>query len=275
YDAKTSQKIFATIMPLVALSPALAPLLGATLQAHYGWSAIFFTLIGLGVFLASRTLDVDFPRHKNIEESAEKRVSILTNYLNILKSKKFLANMMVFAGCSGAFFAWLAGSPFVMTEMGYSGTDIGLSYVPQTIAFLIGGFGCRALLNKYETTVILPKLQAIFTLSVIAMFIVAVQFTTTSIIPLLVPLCFLALANGAIYPIVVNQALSGFRNNSASAAGLLNFLQMMFCVISSAIVSAFNTPTAITGTMLISVAVVMLAGHMLKKENATPELAAA
>jgi Bcr/CflA subfamily drug resistance transporter len=275
YDAKTSQKVFATIMPLVALSPALAPLLGATLQSYYGWSAIFFTLIGLGVFLISRALDVDFPRHKNVQSTTEKQVSALANYASILKSKKFIANMMVFAACSGAFFAWLAGSPFVMTEMGYSGTDIGLSYVPQTIAFLIGGFGCRALLNKYEPSIILPKLIMLFSASVIVMFIVAIQFTTTSIVPLLVPLCFLALANGAIYPIVVNQALSAFKNNSASAAGLLNFLQMMFCVISSAIVSMFNTPTAITGTMLISVVAVTWAGVMLKKESASSNLPAA
>ena len=52
YDAKTSQRIFATIMPLVALSPALAPLLGAAIEKFYGWSMIFVTLTIIGVGLA-------------------------------------------------------------------------------------------------------------------------------------------------------------------------------------------------------------------------------
>lgn len=273
YDSKTSQKIFATIMPLLALSPALAPLLGAIIQAHYQWHAIFFVLIGIGFFLISRAFDISFPYHKAAVVT-EKPVSAFANYASILKSKKFVANMAIYAACSAAFFAWLAGSPFVMTQMGYSGTDIGLSYMPQTLAFLIGGFGCRALLNKHDSKIILPKLLALFVVSVFAMLFVAIKFSDSSIVPLLIPLCFLALANGAIYPIVVNQALSGFKSNSASAAGLLNFLQMMFCVISSAIVSAFNTPIAMTSTMLISVVVVLVAGNMLKQNDINSELAA-
>lgn len=34
--------------------------------------------------------------------------------------------------------------------MGYGPTAIGLSYIPQTIAFLVGGYGCRALLQKWS-----------------------------------------------------------------------------------------------------------------------------
>jgi hypothetical protein len=50
---------------------------------------------------------------------------------------------------------------------------------------------------------------------------------------------------------------------------------MMFCVISSAIVSMFNTPTAITGTMLISVVAVTWAGVMLRKESTNLNLSVA
>lgn len=50
----------------------------------------------------------------------------------------------MYAACSAGFFAWLTGSPFILGDMGYSPSDIGLSYVPQTLAFLLGGYGCRA-----------------------------------------------------------------------------------------------------------------------------------
>ncbi|WP_459782731.1 MFS transporter, partial [Photobacterium sp. R1] len=48
YEGKLAEKVFATIMPLVALSPALAPLVGAAIQSHFGWRAIFLSLIALG-----------------------------------------------------------------------------------------------------------------------------------------------------------------------------------------------------------------------------------
>lgn len=51
--------------------------------------------------------------------------------------------------------------------MGYSPAAIGLSYVPQTIAFLVGGYGCRAALQKWEGQQMLPWLLVLYALSVI------------------------------------------------------------------------------------------------------------
>lgn len=56
--------------------------------------------------------------------------------------------MLIYAACSASFFARLTGSPFILHDMGYSPAAIGLSYVPQTIAFTVGGYGCRAALQN-------------------------------------------------------------------------------------------------------------------------------
>ena len=48
------------------------------------------------------------------------------------------------------------GFPFILSEMGYSPAVIGLSYVPQTIAFLIGGYGCRCA-AKWQGRQLLPR----------------------------------------------------------------------------------------------------------------------
>ncbi|MCC4797234.1 Bcr/CflA family multidrug efflux transporter [Enterovibrio norvegicus] len=247
YDSKTSQRVFATVMPLVALSPALAPLAGAALESHFGWRSIFIALVGLGVLLVVTTLrqEESAPAVDTNEKMGAKLVS---DYKHIVSSRKFVGNMLIFAGCSAAFFAWLTGSPFVMTEMGYSGADIGMSYVPQTIAFIVGGYSCRALLNKYDGSVLLPWYVGLFIASVSAIFVVSWQSDVTTIMPVLIPFCFLAVANGAIYPIVVNKALEDFKHCSATAAGLLNFLQTMICFVASGIVSAL----AVSGLLTVS-----------------------
>ncbi|MCZ0211885.1 hypothetical protein OZK63_41745, partial [Streptomyces sp. UMAF16] len=58
-------------------------------------------------------------------------------FTTLLRSKTYRGNVLIYAACSASFFAWLTGSPFILSEMGYSPAVIGLSYVPQTIAFLI------------------------------------------------------------------------------------------------------------------------------------------
>ncbi|MDV5169115.1 purine nucleoside transporter PunC [Photobacterium rosenbergii] len=249
YEGKVSERVFATIMPLVALSPALAPLAGAMLEHQFGWRSIFVALVGFGAILSIMTLKET--ESANLDKKQEKvSVQLRRDYAQILSSKKFIGNMIIFAACSAAFFAYLTGSPFVMAAMGYSGADIGLSYAPQTVAFIIGGYGCRTLLNKYDSQQLLPWILKLFFASVTVMFMISLQTEPTTIWPILVPFCFLAVANGAIYPLIISKALEDFKNCSATAAGLLNFLQTMVCFAASGLVSAF----AMHGLMTVTTA---------------------
>lgn len=253
YQGKTSERIFATIMPLVALSPALAPLAGAILEKQFGWQSIFISLIIFGLFLVLITLRE--PESADLSQKSENiKTQLSRDYKEILTSKNFLGNMLIFAACSGAFFAYLTGSPFVMKAMGYSGTDIGLSYAPQTLAFIIGGYGCRSLLNRYQGKQLLPWLLGLFFASVAIMFIISICFELSTIWAILIPFCLLAVANGAIYPIVINSALSEFKHCSATAAGLLNFLQTALCSAASGLVSSFANYGLFTVTTAMFIA---------------------
>lgn len=275
YEGKVSERVFATIMPLVALSPALAPLAGAMLEHQFGWRSIFVALVGFGAVLSIMTLKET--ESANLDKKQEKvSVQLRRDYAQILSSKKFVGNMIIFAACSAAFFAYLTGSPFVMAAMGYSGADIGLSYAPQTVAFIVGGYGCRTLLNKYDSQQLLPWILKLFFASVTIMFMISLQTEPTTIWPILAPFCLLAVANGAIYPIIISKALEDFKNCSATAAGLLNFLQTMVCFAASGLVSAF----AMHGLMTVTTAMfitgfVALFGYALvvKARRETTEIA--
>ncbi|UTM58652.1 purine nucleoside transporter PunC [Photobacterium sp. CCB-ST2H9] len=280
YQGKVAEKVFATIMPLVALSPALAPLVGAAIQSHFGWRTIFLSLIALGAVLAVMTAcqPESAAQQKNQEDDSQNMLTeMAVNYRQLLKSKKFIGNMMIFAACSAAFFAYLTGSPFVMSAMGYSSEDIGLSYIPQTIAFLVGGYGCRALLERTEGRKLLPWLLKLFICSALVILVVTIQTQPDNIWPILIPFCFIAVANGAIYPIVISKALEDFKHCSATAAGLLNFLQTLGCFAASSLVAAFAdqgleiVAYGIAGTCLF-----VLAGFALvvKSKHSEPAVAA-
>lgn len=142
YPAQRTNRIFATIMPLVGLSPALAPLLGSWLLVHLEWQAIFATLFAITLLLMLPAF-----RLKAVVKPAGETQQKLT-FMALLRSREYSGNVLIYAACSASFFAWLTGSPFILHEMGYGPTVIGLSYVPQTIAFLIGGYGCRAALQN-------------------------------------------------------------------------------------------------------------------------------
>ncbi|MBV8041543.1 purine nucleoside transporter PunC [Pluralibacter sp.] len=252
YPAHRTNRIFATIMPLVGLSPALAPLLGSWLLRHFDWQAIFATLFAITLLLMIPALRLKPPVNKR--EKTEARLTFMT----LLRSRDYRGNVLIYAACSASFFAWLTGSPFILNEMGYGPTVIGLSYVPQTIAFLIGGYGCRAALQKWQGQQMLPWLLGAFAVSVAATFAVGLA-DGHSLTTILIPFCLMAVANGAIYPIVVAQALRPFPQATGRAAALQNTLQLGLCFVASLVVSALIATPLLTTTSVM-LATVLLAG---------------
>ncbi|MEX0496014.1 purine nucleoside transporter PunC [Raoultella terrigena] len=262
YPAQRTNRIFATIMPLVGLSPALAPLLGSWLLAHFDWQAIFATLFAITLLLmlpALRLKPVSRP-----DSSTQKKLT----FLALLRSREYSGNVLIYAACSASFFAWLTGSPFILHDMGYGPTAIGLSYVPQTIAFLIGGYGCRAALQKWQGQQLLPWLLVVFAISVAATWLVGLQ-QNVSIVALMAPFCVMAIVNGAIYPIVVAQALRPFPQATGRAAALQNTLQLGLCFLTSLLVSTLiATPLLTTTSVMLASIVLAGLGYAMQLRSA-------
>ncbi|EGT4383055.1 Bcr/CflA family multidrug efflux MFS transporter [Cronobacter malonaticus] len=252
YPAQQARRIFATIMPLVGLSPALAPLLGSWILNHFSWQAIFVVLFAITVLLIIPAL-----RLPSGAPQGNKGGEPLS-FMMLLRSRVYSGNVLIYAACSASFFAWLTGSPFILHEMGYSPAVIGLSYVPQTIAFLIGGYGCRSALQKWNGEALLPWLLAGFALSVLATWLVGLSDAVT-LTTLLIPFCLMAMANGAIYPIVVAAALLPFPQATGRAAALQNTLQLGLCFVASLVVS-WLVATPLLSTTSVMLATVLLAG---------------
>ncbi len=263
FDKKTSQQIFATIMPLVALSPALAPQLGVLLTELWGWHSIFVVLAITGAFLATITLSM-----QDQQTTKQKQTSIAADLKSLLTSRHYVGNVLLYAVTSAAFFAYLTGMPEIMSQLGYSAKDIGLSFIPQTIAFMLGGYLGKKLVIKLGDEAVLKQLLGLETVAMLLVF-VACQWELSNVWPILAPFCLLAVANGALYPIVVNRALSSAAHCSATAAGLQNSLQIGISSLASVFVAAFAlvAQTAV-GYAILGCLVLMWLSYLI----ATPAL---
>ncbi|MBP1123558.1 MULTISPECIES: purine nucleoside transporter PunC [Pseudomonas] len=263
YPADKAHRVFASIMPLMSLSPALAPLLGAMVLNHFGWQAIFAVLLGVSLLLLLPTLFLRSPPKRPADKPA-----VRLGYGQLLSSRVFTGNVMIFAACSASFFAWLTASPFILGGMGYSPSDIGLSYGVPTLAFLIGGYSCRSALQRFEGKALLPWLLVAYCISMVALYLVA-TFTVPTLTTLLIPFCLMALVNGASYPIVVANALMSFAENSGKAAALQNTLQLGLCFFGSLLVSSLlDQPLMITVSVMLATAPLAVLGYWLARPSA-------
>lgn len=259
YRDGKANRVFATIMPLVALSPALAPLLGAWLLNYFSWRSIFVVLLAITLLLLIPTTVLQERKKTRTDNSDQPKNTV--SFWQLLQSPTFSGNVMIFAACSAGFFAWLTGSPFILESMGYSPNVIGLSYVPQTLAFLLGGFGCRSALAHVKGNTLLPWLLVGYAGSMIALYLLA-TLTTPSLLTLLIPFCLMALVNGACYPIIVANALMPFPDNTGKAAALQNTLQLGLCFVASMLVSAYiSQPLLATVTVMLLTVVLAALGY--------------
>lgn len=150
---------------------------------------------------------------------AEEKVA----YKTFFNNTGYLGNVLIYGACSGAFFAYLTLWPIVMEQHGYEADAIGLSFIPQTIMFIVGGYASKLLIRRVGSEMTLKLLLALFGLCVLAIALATLVFKAQTIYPLLIAFSVLAAANGAIYPIVVNSALQHFSQCASKAAGLQNF----------------------------------------------------
>lgn len=262
YPSHQHNRIFATIMPLVALSPALAPLLGSWMLHHFEWEAIFIVLLLITLILMMPAIRLSAsPRTGKIQNAK-------INFATLLAHAGYRGNVLTYAACSASFFAWLTGSPFILNAMGYGSFAIGLSYIPQTLAFLIGGYGCRAALKRWSGPQMLPPLMVLFVLSVVATWGVAF-IPGVNLYAVMTPFCLMALANGAIYPLLVSAALAPFSEATGRATALQNTLQLSLCFISSLAVSSLvANPLLATTSVMMGCAVLAVIGFAMRQRAA-------
>ncbi|MEI6858987.1 MAG: purine nucleoside transporter PunC [Shewanella sp.] len=272
YDAAKAQRVFSNIMPLVALSPALAPLIGALVLESTGWQSIFMILTGLATFLMLLTLI--FVPKEAIEKHKGSQTRTISNF-ELLKNTKYLGNVIIFGACSGAFFAYLTVWPIVMEQHGFAAKDIGLSFIPQTVMFIVGGYASKILIRKLGTETTLSVLLTAFSLCILAIMASTLVFSVDSLLPLLISFSVLAAVNGAIYPIVVNNALQEFTNNAVKAAGLQNFLQISIAFGASSLVAIWaDLGEVAIGWGILICAIGVLGGYWLRKQKSWSQVRA-
>ena len=149
YDGPPAQRLMAQITMMFAFAPAIAPLIGGQLQAHFGWRSVFIFLAGATVALAVvcwRYLPETLP--------VERRQSLHPGYLlhayrKVLTSPHFLLACSALACNFGGFFLYVLSAPaFLMTHLGLPETGFLWLFGPTMCGLLAGSWLSGRLAGK-------------------------------------------------------------------------------------------------------------------------------
>lgn len=138
YWGEKLAKMMAVIGAIQGIAPVSAPIIGGMMTDSLGWRGIFTLLLLIGVLLliGSLMMRETLPSEKR---AADGIVRTFASIGAVLRNRKFFFLLLQYGCCGGAFFAYIASSPFVIQQhYGFSAFGFSLIFAVNAMVFGIG-----------------------------------------------------------------------------------------------------------------------------------------
>lgn len=143
----------AALLSVMTMVPAIAPVVGAQLAAHFGWRSILYVLAVSAVVVTGVTYVVLGETHHSRGSRSAREYAL--SYWRLARSRTFMLYAIGGAAGTTSIFAFVAASPFVLVEQfNLSLTAFSLVYVT-----IIGGATVGATLAGYLVRRVSEKLM--------------------------------------------------------------------------------------------------------------------
>jgi DHA1 family bicyclomycin/chloramphenicol resistance-like MFS transporter len=253
YGAEGSTGIIAYLFMAIILAPMPAPAIGGLLTDHIGWRANFAAAGALGLAVAAAVTS-------GLEETLRARGTppgireMLRAYGTLLRTRAFLGYALQSAFAMGAFFAFIAASPYiVVSALGRPATEYGLYFFLVSLGLVLGNFGAAKLAGRIarDRAILFGSILAV--LAMLASLLLGLRGDSTPL-GIFVPGAFLALGCGFALPGAVAGAIGVVPEAAGSAAGLSGFFQLFASALFAQAASTWQNGTALPMTIIVAIA---------------------
>ena len=256
-DARTSTIMLAKIGTIIAIAPAIAPILGGFLVEWFSWRWTFYALsiwatitLFLIYFLIPETL-------KSSEKSDFKITVIFTNFLTLLSNRSYVGYMLTLMFVFSTFFSFIFGAPFVFINVfGLTESVFPLLISIQVVGFIIGTSSVNYLCKKFGKKRVF--LSGVYIALISSIFVAGFPiFGIETILTIIAPMTFYAFSIGFLFPLGVSGALAPFPEIAGTASALLGFSQSMCGVCFGILVGVFFNESVLSMTTLMGIATIL------------------
>ncbi|MEQ8398610.1 multidrug effflux MFS transporter [Thalassobaculum sp.] len=254
YERDRAASAIALITMAMAVAPAIAPTLGGYLETGFGWHATFLAPMVMGLIV----LAASFRGLNETNLTPIPRIDVLAmlrHYGELLRSRAFIGYAGNSAMSVGAFFAFLAGAPYVVIEILHRPPgEYGLYFVLISVGYMVGNFGASRLSQRLGVDRMIPLGVASSTVGglISAGFLLADVITPASVF---LPMMLVAVGNGLSQPNSIAGAISVNPRIAGAASGLMGFGQMTVGALFTVIVGHLQNDhdhAAMAGMILFS-----------------------
>jgi MFS transporter, DHA1 family, multidrug resistance protein len=227
YGPDRTAAAMAWIGAALAVSPAVAPIIGGYLQIWFGWRAafVFLTVVGVVILLAVRLLLRETnPRRP---AAADPAPGLLAACSTLLADRRYVGFTLAVAFVFAGLMAFAAGGPFVFIELlGLSPDHYGMLAVFTVVGYLAGSLGAGRLSRRMR----LERLVGIGIAGVLAgggSMLLLAWAQAPSVVAVIAPMALFTAGMGIVLPAGIAGAMAPFPDIAGAASALLGFVQML------------------------------------------------
>ena len=245
-----ASRMLSAVVVVAFLTPAIAPMIGGYLATLGHWPLVFWahTFLGATFLLGALTL---LSRVRGPQAS----VSIASRFLaygDVLRDREALLFMACIGVSHAGVMAFVTNSAFVFV------THLGLSPFEYSFCFsavMLGGVTGSLLNRRLVTRLGIPRLLSLGTAIVAAAGAAALALNTVSggLLSTLIPSICYTFGMALILTNAVAQVLSRFRHMAGAAAAVVGVAQFLFSAFAAAILSLYETPSALPLSVALAV----------------------
>jgi DHA1 family bicyclomycin/chloramphenicol resistance-like MFS transporter len=266
-------KLFATLMLVNGIAPVLAPTIGGQLLRFTSWRGVFvvLTVIGAGLLAAVLVgLPETHPPGRRRSGPAVGRGGLRDTgraFRVLLADRGFLGLALVSGCVSGAMFAYISGSSFVLQDVyGMSAQRFALVFGGNAVGIVVAGQVSARLVDRFGPAALL-RTGAYVCAGGAALLLVAVL--TGAGLALVLPALFAVVASvGLVSPNATSLALAEHGRIAGSASAVLGVLQFVVGGAMAPLVGIAGTGTPVP--MAVVIAALALAAVALLHTLARP-----
>lgn len=261
YERDQAASMIGYVTMAMVVAPMLAPAIGGVLDEWAGWQSGFYLVSLLGCCLLVLAWH-QLPETNQTRAVSAGFVRLARNCGALMREPLFLGYALNSAFGSCVFFSFLAGAPFVMTDiMGRTPAEYGVYFIMVSIGymfgnFLSGRFAQRAGVDRMVTTGTLLALGGLGVLIALTWADIQEPYAVFG------PMALVAISNGLTIPSATAGAISVRPDITGSGAGLSGFFQIGLGALATLVVGALHDGTRLPMVTVMVASGVIAAGFL-------------
>ncbi|MEA2727378.1 MAG: transporter, family, multidrug resistance protein [Acetobacteraceae bacterium] len=264
-DGATADKAagqLAMLTLVMAMVPAIAPAIGGFLTAYLGWRSSYVLLAVFGgVTLAACFMLMP----ETFSPLGASRRSMVTAYVRLLRSSRFLGYAVGGACSTTAFYGFMSASPFIFeTQLHQPTQRVGLYYLLLMGGVAAGSFGANRVAGRLPVQTALRIANGLGILGA-ALFALADAAGVLSVVTVVGPVSLFMVGAGMASPFALAGSVSVNPQMIGAASGMYGFVQMGYGMLCTVVVETWHpgavypVATVLLGSALLGQAAMSMA----------------